>query len=82
MGAFYRLAGAAFDASKIAVPTLVMRGDSDRLCGRKDNQKLMADLGSKEKRFVEIERAGHMIQYEKSNAASYNAIANLLDGRE
>jgi hypothetical protein len=23
------------------VPTVVMRGDSDRLCGRKDNQKLI-----------------------------------------
>ena len=82
MGHFIGWPEPHFDASKIAVPTVVMRGDSDRLCGRKDNQKLIADLGSKEKRYVEIERAGHMIQDEKSNAAFYNAIGNFLDGRE
>ncbi|PLY13689.1 MAG: hypothetical protein C0631_13430 [Sedimenticola sp.] len=68
-----------FDASKITVPTLVIRGDSDTVGSREDNQKLVADLGSKEKRYVEIERAGHMIQYEKGNTALYQAIANFLD---
>ena len=69
-----------FDAGAITVPTLVIRGDSDTLGGREDNQKLVSDLGSTEKRYVEIERAGHMIQYEKSNTAFYQAIADFLDG--
>lgn len=69
-----------FDASRITVPTLVIRGDSDTLATREDNQKLVADLGSKEKKYVEIAEAGHMIQYEKNNAAFYRAIADFLDG--
>ena len=70
----------SFDASKITVPTLVIRGESDTLGSREDNQKLVADLGSKEKKYVEIAEAGHMIQYEKSNATFYQAIAEFLDG--
>lgn len=57
-------------------------GDSDKLGSREDNQRLVADLVSKEKRYVEIERAGHMIQYDKNNRVFYQAIADFLGGSQ
>ena len=35
-----------FDAGSIEVPILVIRGDSDTLATREDNQQLLEDLGS------------------------------------
>jgi pimeloyl-ACP methyl ester carboxylesterase len=67
-----------FDAASIKVPTLVIRGESDTLARRDDNQQLVQDLGSTVKRYVEIEQAGHMIQFEKNNTAFYAAIAEFL----
>jgi pimeloyl-ACP methyl ester carboxylesterase len=71
-----------FDAGSIKVPTLVIRGESDTLASRDDNQQLLADLGSTEKQYVEIEQAGHMIQFEKNNTAFYRSIAKFLEPSE
>ncbi len=71
-----------FDASRIKVPTLVIRGESDTLASREDNQQLVQDLGSTAKQYVEIERAGHMIQFEKNNTEFYRAIAEFLESTE
>lgn len=68
-----------FDAGSIQVPTLVIRGESDTLATREDNQQLLDDLGSTVKAYVEIEQAGHMIQFEKNNQAFYRAIAEFLE---
>ena len=43
-----------FDAARIIVPTLVIRGDSDTYATREDNQLLMNALGSAVKEYVEI----------------------------
>jgi pimeloyl-ACP methyl ester carboxylesterase len=71
-----------FDAGSIKVPTLVIRGESDTLSTREDNQQLLEDLGSTVKQYVEVEQAGHMIQFEKNNAALYQAIAEFLEPTE
>ena len=71
-----------FDAPSIKVPTLVIRGESDTLARRDDNQQLLQDLGSTVKRYVEIEQAGHMIQFERNNTAFYRAIAEFLESSE
>jgi pimeloyl-ACP methyl ester carboxylesterase len=71
-----------FDAGSIQAPTLIIRGESDTLARRDDNQQLLDDLGSTEKQYVEIEQAGHMIQFEKNNRAFYRAIAEFLEPTE
>ncbi|MCB1863532.1 MAG: alpha/beta fold hydrolase [Gammaproteobacteria bacterium] len=68
-----------YDARKITVPTLVIRGDSDKLGSLEDNQRLVDELGSNVKRYVEIEQAGHMIQYETNNTKFYQAIVEFLE---
>ena len=68
-----------FDAGSIKVPTLVIRGDSDTLATREDNQRLVTELRSPVKQYVEIEQAGHMIQFEKNNVVLYQAIADFLE---
>ena len=60
------------------MPTLVIRGESDTLATREDNQQLLEDLGSTVKAYVEIEQAGHLIQFEKNDTAFYQAIADFL----
>jgi alpha-beta hydrolase superfamily lysophospholipase len=71
-----------FDAGSIKVPTLVIRGESDTLATREDNQRLLNDLGSTVKQYVEIQQAGHMIQFEKNNVAFYQSIAEFLEQTE
>jgi pimeloyl-ACP methyl ester carboxylesterase len=48
-----------FDAGKITMPTLVIRGEADTYAGSEDNQQLIAALGSAEKELVELPNAGH-----------------------
>lgn len=71
-----------FDAGSIKVPTLVIRGESDTLATREDNQRLLDDLGSTVKQYVEIEQAGHMIQFERNNTEFYRHIASFLEQSE
>jgi pimeloyl-ACP methyl ester carboxylesterase len=47
-----------FDASKIRVPTLVIRGDADTWATRESNQRLLDALGSEVKAYVVIPNAG------------------------
>ena len=61
------------------MPTLVIRGDSDKLGSLEDNQRLVDELSSNVKRYVEIEQAGHMIQYETNNTKFYQAIVEFLE---
>ena len=57
-----------FEAARITVPTLVIRGDADTYATRENNQRLVAALGSTAKEFVEIPGAGHFLHFEKTNA--------------
>jgi pimeloyl-ACP methyl ester carboxylesterase len=70
-----------FDASKITVPTLVIRGAFDTFSTREDCQALTNDLGSQVKKFVEIPNASHMIPYEKANTTFYKAVRDFLEAK-
>ena len=56
-----------FDASKITVPTLVIRGALDTFGTTEDCELLTNQIGGQVKQFVEIPDASHMIPYEKAN---------------
>lgn len=71
-----------FDASKITVPTLVIRGDADTWATRESNRQLMDALGSKVKAYVEIPNAGHFLQFEKSNKQFYRAVQDFLEAKK
>jgi alpha-beta hydrolase superfamily lysophospholipase len=70
-----------FDASKITVPTLVIRGTLDTFGSTEDCKRLIDQLGSKTKKFVEIPDASHMIPYEKANAQFYKALKDFLEAK-
>jgi pimeloyl-ACP methyl ester carboxylesterase len=71
-----------FDAAKISVPTLVIRGDADTAAQREDNQKLMAALGSVAKEYVEIPNGGHFLHFENVNTEFYQALQNFLEAED
>jgi pimeloyl-ACP methyl ester carboxylesterase len=71
-----------FDAGKITVPTLVIRGDADTYATHEDNQRLLNTLGSTVKAFVEIPNAGHFLQFERTNMQFYQAVKNFLDAKK
>ena len=76
------LAAPHFDAAKITVPTLVIRGDADTYAEREDNQQLIDALGSTEKEYVEIPNAGHFLQFEKVNMQFYDAVQEFLEAEK
>ena len=76
------LASPRFDAAKIAVPTLVIRGDADSNATREDNQQLMGALGTPEKEYVEIPTAGHFLQFENVNLEFYQALQTFLEAEK
>ena len=76
------LADPYFDAAKISVPTLVIRGDADTWAKHEDNQKLMAALGSTVKEYVEIPNGGHFLQFENVNMQFYEALQNFLEAED
>ena len=70
-----------FDAAKITMPTLVIRGDADTYATRDDNQRLLNALGSTVKEFVEVPNAGHFLWFEKMNMHAFEAIQKFLDAK-
>jgi pimeloyl-ACP methyl ester carboxylesterase len=76
------LAAPRFDAAKIAVPVLVIRGSADTNATREDNQQLMTALGGTVKEYVEIPGGGHFLQFEKVNMQFYEAVQNFLEAEE
>ena len=78
----FDLADLQFDAAKITVPTLVIRGDADTDATREDNQQLMEALGSTAKEYVEIPGGGHFLHFEKVNTEFYQAVQNFLEAEK
>ncbi len=76
------LAEPQFDATKITIPTLVIRGDADTDAKREDNRQLMEALGSTVKEYVEIPGGGHFLQFEKVNVKFYQAVKNFLEAEK
>jgi pimeloyl-ACP methyl ester carboxylesterase len=76
------LAAPHFDAAKITMPTLVIRGDADTNGTREDNQQLTEALGSAVKKYVEIPNGGHFLHFENVNMQFYQELRNFLEGEE
>jgi pimeloyl-ACP methyl ester carboxylesterase len=70
-----------FEAAKITVPTLIIRGAFDTLSTQTDSQFLIKELGSEVKQYVEIPNASHQIQYLKANTQFFKAIKNFLEAK-
>lgn len=70
-----------FDAAKIMVPTLVIRGALDTWSTREDSQLLTAELGSAVKHYIDIPNASHFIQYEKASGQFFKAIKDFLEAQ-
>lgn len=70
-----------FDASKITVPTLVVRGMLDTFGSPEDCKLLIDQLGSKTKKFVEIPDASHHIPYEKANVQFFKVVKDFLEAK-
>lgn len=68
-----------FDASRITVPTLVIRGERDTCATREDNQQLLQDLGSTVKEYVEIPGGGHLLPWEQAHHKFYQAVRDFLN---
>jgi pimeloyl-ACP methyl ester carboxylesterase len=73
------LAAPRFDAGRITMPTLVVRGAAYAYAGRDDNQELMNGLGSAVKNYLEIPNAGHFLQFENVNLQFYEAVLDFLE---
>ena len=76
------LADPYFDAAKISVPSLVIRGDADTWATREDNQQLIDALGSTVKKYVEIPNGGHFLQFENINMQFYQELQNFLEAED
>jgi pimeloyl-ACP methyl ester carboxylesterase len=76
------LAAPHFDAAKITVPTLVIRGAADTGAERGDNQQLIEALGSTVKEYVEIPGGGHFLHFENVSMQFYDAVQQFLEADE
>jgi pimeloyl-ACP methyl ester carboxylesterase len=76
------LAAPRFDAAKITVPTLVIRGATDTYATREDSQKLMAALAAPTKEYAEIPNGGHFLHFENVNMEFYAALQNFLEAED
>ncbi len=71
-----------FEAAKITVPTLVIRGEFDTFAKRDDNKALFDSLGGERNEFVEIPGAGHFLHFEKTNSQFYSALLEFLNRKQ
>ncbi|MDH4247720.1 MAG: lysophospholipase, partial [Deltaproteobacteria bacterium] len=68
-----------FDASRLTVPTLVIRGSKDTFWGSsEDSRQLVQDLGSSEKKYVEIPDGSHVMHIEIHNQAFFQEVLKFL----
>lgn len=68
-----------FNASLITVPSLVIRGELDKLASADDNEALLEALSSQHKKLVTIPNTGHLYHWEKTYALTYSAITDFLN---
>jgi len=76
------LAAPHFDAAKITMPTLVIRGAADTYATGEDSQKLTAALGAPVRKYVEIPNGGHFLHFENVNVQFYEAVQNFLEAED
>ena len=76
------LAAPSFDAAKVSVPVLVIRGDADTGAISEDNQQLTDALGSTVKEYVEIPDGGHFLHFENVSMQFYDAVQQFLEAEK
>jgi alpha-beta hydrolase superfamily lysophospholipase len=69
----------AFDASRIRVPTLLLRGEGDTTASDADSRQLLRALGCREKRYRIVPAGGHFQCLERSMPALLDACLQFLD---
>ena len=70
-----------YDASRIVVPTLLVRGQWDSVCDDRDAAALLSTLGAADKLDVRIERATHLMHLEAQRGALHDAVNRFLLAR-
>ena len=68
-----------YDASKIKVPTMIIRGDDDPTATEADAKGLMAKIQSPMKRYVSVGNATHFLGLEKNYMQLFRAVQTFLD---
>jgi len=68
-----------FKASNIVSPTLIIRGENDRIASLEDNQALLGALASSRKNLVSIPDGGHFLQYEPVSGIFIKELLNFLN---
>ncbi|MGN8158145.1 alpha/beta fold hydrolase [Salinisphaera sp. SWV1] len=68
-----------YEAARIQVPTLVIRGGADTTATRADGLALLDALGTKEKCYVEIAHASHFALLEHRRHVLFDQVAAFLD---
>jgi len=69
---------AAFDAEKIELPTLLVRGDSDTTSTEADTRRLLESLESPDKRSITIPSGTHFACFEYSAPLLFDALLGFL----
>ena len=69
---------AAFDAEKIDVPTLLVRGDSDTTSTEADSRRLLERINSRDKHLITIPSATHFACFEHSAPLLFDALLAFL----
>jgi pimeloyl-ACP methyl ester carboxylesterase len=67
-----------FEAQKISVPTLLIRGDHDQTSSRVGTLKLFDELGAKQKVYVEVGNGAHFVILEKQAPKVHQAVSAFL----
>jgi pimeloyl-ACP methyl ester carboxylesterase len=70
-----------FDASRITVPTLVVRGVNDTFGTAADSRRLVEEIASPMKKFLEIAGGSHLLPYERVNQAFFQAVQAFLEAK-
>jgi pimeloyl-ACP methyl ester carboxylesterase len=71
---------ALYEAERITMPTLIVRGEWDSVCNNQDAATLLASIGTEHKRDCKIERATHLMHLETQRVALYQAVNDFLIG--
>jgi alpha-beta hydrolase superfamily lysophospholipase len=69
---------ALYEASRIAAPTLIVRGEWDSLCTDADAARLMASLTVEDKADVRVDRATHLMHLESQRGMLYEEVRRFL----
>lgn len=70
-----------FDAAKITVPTLVIRGVLDTFGTAADSKRLVEEIGAVTKQFIEIPGGSHSLPWERVNTQFFEEVRKFLEAK-